>query len=60
MSDAAEKQDVLNPETLEMSDFESLLNQEFKPKSEEATSAVQGAVKTLVSQALEHASLISN
>jgi type VI secretion system protein ImpC len=60
MSDAAENQDVLNPETLEMSDFENLLNQEFKPKSEEATSAVQGAVKTLVTQALEHASLISN
>jgi type VI secretion system protein ImpC len=60
MSDSAEKQDVLNPETLEMSDFENLLNQEFKPKSEEATSAVQGAVKTLVTQALENASLISN
>ncbi|MDR0760181.1 MAG: type VI secretion system contractile sheath large subunit [Treponema sp.] len=60
MSDAMEKQDALNPETLEMSDFESLLNQEFKPKSEEATSAVQGAVKTLVAQALENASLISN
>ncbi|MFP3089613.1 type VI secretion system contractile sheath large subunit [Treponema sp. TIM-1] len=60
MSDTAEKQDVLNPETLEMSEFESLLNQEFKPKSEEATSAVQGAVKTLVSQALENAALISN
>jgi type VI secretion system protein ImpC len=60
MSDTAEKKDVLNPETLEMSDFESLLNQEFKPKSDEATSAVQGAVKTLVSQALENAALISS
>jgi type VI secretion system protein ImpC len=60
MSDAEEKNDPLNPETLELSDFESLLNQEFKPKSEEATSAVQGAVKTLVSQALENAALISN
>ncbi|MDR2659224.1 MAG: type VI secretion system contractile sheath large subunit [Spirochaetaceae bacterium] len=64
MSDAVEKQaeqkDPLNPETLEMSDFEALLNQEFKPKSEEATTAVHGAVKTLVNQALENASLISN
>ncbi|MDR2435006.1 MAG: type VI secretion system contractile sheath large subunit [Treponema sp.] len=60
MSDVEEKKDPLNPETLELSDFESLLNQEFKPKSEEATSAVQGAVKTLVSQALENAALISN
>jgi type VI secretion system protein ImpC len=63
MSDATEQaaaqKDPLNPETLEMSDFEALLNQEFKPKSEEATSAVQGAVKTLVSQALENAALIS-
>jgi type VI secretion system protein ImpC len=59
MADAQEKNDVLNAESLEMSDFEKLLNQEFKPKSEEATSAVQGAVKTLVNQALEHASLIS-
>ena len=39
MSDAVEKQavekDPLNPETLEMSDFEALLNQEFKPKSDD-------------------------
>ncbi|MDR3338047.1 MAG: type VI secretion system contractile sheath large subunit [Treponema sp.] len=60
MSDAQEKLDALSAETLEMSDFEKLLNQEFKPKSEEATAAVQGAVKTLVSQALENASLVSN
>ncbi|MDR2796526.1 MAG: type VI secretion system contractile sheath large subunit [Spirochaetaceae bacterium] len=64
MSDAQEKvveqKDPLNPETLEMSDFEALLNQEFKPKSEEATTAVQGAVKTLVNQAVENAALISN
>ncbi|MCR5084846.1 MAG: type VI secretion system contractile sheath large subunit [Succinivibrionaceae bacterium] len=45
--------------TLELSDFEKLLNEEFKPKSEEASTAVQGAVKTLVSQALENASLVS-
>ncbi|MDR2096674.1 MAG: type VI secretion system contractile sheath large subunit [Treponema sp.] len=51
--------EALNAETLEMSEFEMLLNQEFKPKSEEAGSAVQGAVKTLVTQALENASLVS-
>jgi type VI secretion system protein ImpC len=50
---------ALNAENLEMSEFEKLLNQEFKPKSEEATSAVQGAVKTLVEQALENTALIS-
>lgn len=44
--------------SLELSDFEKLLNQEFKPKSEDAQNAVQGAVKTLVEQALENANLI--
>lgn len=47
-------------ETLEVSDFEKLLNQEFKPKSEEAGTAVQSAVKTLAAQALENASLVSD
>ncbi len=49
----------LSSENLEMSDFEKLLNQEFKPKSDEAHLAVQSAVKTLVGQALEHANLVS-
>ena len=31
--------------SIEVSDFEKLLQQEFKPKSEEANSAVQGAVR---------------
>ena len=53
MANTAQQQiDSLSAETLEMSDFEKLLNQEFKPKSEEANSAVQNAVKTLVGQAL--------
>lgn len=43
----------------ELSDFDQLLNQEFKPKSEEAQSAVKDAVQTLVQQALQNASLIS-
>lgn len=47
-------------ETLEVSDFEKLLSQEFKPKSEEAGTAVQSAVKTLAAQALENASLVSD
>lgn len=44
--------------TTELSDFERLLNQEFKPKSEDAQSAVQTAVQTLVQQALSNANLI--
>ncbi len=50
----------LKAETVEMSDFEKLLNQEFKPKSDEANLAVQSAVKTLVGQALENANLVSD
>lgn len=55
-----QKIDSLNAETFEMSDFEKLLNQEFKPKSEEANSAVQSAVRTLVGQALENTALVSD
>ncbi len=47
-------------ETLELSDFDRLLDQEFKPKSEEAKTAVQGAVQTLVQQALENANVVSD
>ncbi|MDT3662449.1 MAG: type VI secretion system contractile sheath large subunit [Anaerobiospirillum sp.] len=45
--------------SIEVSDFEKLLQQEFKPKSEEANTAVQGAVNVLVEQALQNANLIS-
>ena len=59
MAELLQQNEVLNAETLEMSDFEKLLSQEFKPKTEEASTAVQGAVKTLVGQALENANLVS-
>ncbi|HSI61234.1 MAG TPA: type VI secretion system contractile sheath large subunit [Ideonella sp.] len=45
--------------TVEGSDFASLLNKEFKPKSEEAKSAVELAVQTLAQQALVNAKVIS-
>lgn len=60
MTNETQKIDSLNAETLEMSDFEKLLNQEFKPKSQEANAAVQSAVKTLVGQALENTALVSD
>jgi type VI secretion system protein ImpC len=60
MANQQEQLAALNAETLEMSDFEKLLNQEFKPKSEESSNAVQSAVKTLVSQALENVALVSD
>jgi type VI secretion system protein ImpC len=47
-------------ETVEANEFETLLDREFKPKTEQAKSAVQEAVKTLAEQALGAASLISD
>lgn len=44
----------------EASDFEALLQKEFRPKSEQARSAVEQAVKTLAQQALENTGLISD
>jgi type VI secretion system protein ImpC len=45
--------------TMEGSDFASLLKKEFKPKTDEATSAVERAVQTLAQQALSNATIIS-
>ena len=42
------------------SDFTSLLNREFKPKSDRAREAVESAVQVLASQALANTALISN
>lgn len=62
MAELDKKVETQAPEfqTVEVSDFEKLLQQEFKPKSEEANVAVQKAVKTLVEQALENSVLVSN
>ncbi len=46
-------------ETLEISEFSSLLQREFKPKSDQAKEAVETAVRTLAEQALLDTSLIS-
>ena len=46
--------------TFEGSDLASLLNKEFKPKSDEAKSAVEQAVQTLAQQALAGANLIGS
>ena len=46
--------------TTELSDFSSLLNKEFRPKSDAAKSAVESAVKTLAEQALANTALISD
>lgn len=46
--------------TLETSEFSSLLNREFKPKSDQAQEAVATAVRTLAEQALASTQLISD
>ncbi len=43
-----------------LGDFATLLNREFKPKSDKARDAVQAAVQTLAEQALASTALISN
>ena len=45
---------------VEFSEFESLLNKEFKPKTADAKSAVATAVKTLAEQALSATALVSD
>jgi type VI secretion system protein ImpC len=47
-------------QTIEMSEFEGLLQKEFKPKTERAREAVQDAVQELAAQALEKTALISD
>jgi len=42
------------------SEFEALLHKEFRPKSDQAKTAVEQAVKTLAEQALENTGLISD
>ncbi|MEO0401529.1 MAG: type VI secretion system contractile sheath large subunit [Pseudomonadota bacterium] len=42
------------------SDFENLLKKEFRPKSDQAKTAVEQAVKTLASQALANTALVSD
>jgi type VI secretion system protein ImpC len=46
--------------TMEMSEFATLLNKEFKPQTDGAKSEIQSAVNTLAQQALASTRLISN
>src|SRR5271154_2204010 len=45
-------------EIAEVNEFESLLQQEFKPKTSDARQAVENAVRTLAEQALAGTALI--
>jgi len=58
----ADAQTVAQPQagTEQFSDFGTLLNKEFRPKSDHAQEAIQTAVKTLAAQALESSVVVSN
>ena len=56
---SAQVQPGAEVQTLEAGDFSSLLQREFKPKSDQAKEAVENAVKTLAEQALQYTTLIS-
>ena len=58
-TEALEQQSALKDVALEGSDFSSLLQKEFKPRSDEAKSAVEAAVLTLAQQALSNTQVIS-
>jgi type VI secretion system protein ImpC len=53
-------QDSSAPQSAELSEFESLMTKEFKPKTAEAKSAVKAAVQTLAEQAVAASALISD
>lgn len=56
----AQAQPGAETQTLEASDFSSLLQREFKPKSDQAKEAVQNAIRTMAEQALQNTTLISH
>lgn len=61
MADATQSSSsALQGVTFQGGEFASLLNKEFKPKSEEAKSAVEQAVLTLAQQALSQTNLIGS
>jgi type VI secretion system protein ImpC len=60
MPDPIQQQQAAAPAAETLSEFESLLTKEFKPKTSEAKSAVQAAVQTLAAQALAATALISD
>ncbi len=58
MAEMQEQASELGGVTLEGNDFTALLHKEFKPKTEEAKSAVEQAVQTLAQQALAGTAVI--
>jgi type VI secretion system protein ImpC len=58
MAETQEQPSQAQPLVVEGTEFSQLLQKEFKPKTEEAKSAVEVAVRTLASQALAQTKLI--
>jgi type VI secretion system protein ImpC len=60
MADTTTQASAITGIEYEGADFASLLDKEFKPKSDEAKSAVEQAVQTLAQQALSQTQLMSS
>ena len=60
MAELATQGSALAGVTFEGNDFSALLKKEFKPKTDEAKSAVEQAVQTLAQQALANTKVISS
>jgi type VI secretion system protein ImpC len=60
MAELEKQGSALSGVTMEGSDFAALLKKEFKPKTEEAKSAVEAAVQTLAQQALVNTTIIAS
>jgi type VI secretion system protein ImpC len=60
MSETAAAIETVAPATTSHSDFESLINREFRPTSERARESVTSAVRTLAQQALAQTNLVSD
>jgi type VI secretion system protein ImpC len=59
MANEAQSSSALQQVQFEGNEFASLLNKEFKPKTDEARGAIESAVQTLAAQALAHSKTIS-
>ncbi len=57
---SAQAQPGVETQALESNDFSSLLQREFKPKSDQAKEAVESAVRTLAEQALQYTNVLSS
>lgn len=54
MSNPTQQHEQQSSQAFSQDEFSMLLNKEFRPKTDQARSAVESAVKTLAQQALEN------